>query len=202
MGQSSELNNQYHALRLNLPLFWFTLFDTLKSLIHFFFNSSTLHMLFSLAIHPQQPLQDWNIQYKLVGLPTKCSIELLVWIRKRKFASPTSNHAKILMVTEFEVQYAFSGSDTVLDRSLIDQSNCEFATSHNTIKARERPVTMALTIPPKEAVPLDWNFLQWSFAVLALLCYTGCPQKLLQSGQRYIVVSSLSLFFPGVWQNW
>ena len=35
-------------------------------------------MFFSLAIHPQQPLQDWNIQYKFVGLPTKCLIELLV----------------------------------------------------------------------------------------------------------------------------
>ena len=34
-------------------------------------------MFFSLAIHPQQPLQDSNIQYRLVGLPTKCSIELV-----------------------------------------------------------------------------------------------------------------------------
>ena len=32
-------------------------------------------MFFSLAIHPQQPLQDWNIQYKLVGLPIEHFVE-------------------------------------------------------------------------------------------------------------------------------
>ena len=41
-----------------------------KSVIYFF-SLSTLQMFFSLAIHPQQPLQDWNIQYELVGLPTR-----------------------------------------------------------------------------------------------------------------------------------
>ena len=57
---------------LDLPLFWFSLFDAFKTVIRYFqFYLSILLMFFSLAIHPQQPLQDWNIQYMLVGLPTK-----------------------------------------------------------------------------------------------------------------------------------
>ena len=37
-----------------------------------------LRIFFSLPIHPQEALQNWSIQCKSVGLPTKCSIELLV----------------------------------------------------------------------------------------------------------------------------
>ena len=60
-----------------LTLFSFPLFDTLKSVIHHVqFYLSIFQMFSGLAIHPQQPLQDWNIQHKPVGLPTKCSIEL------------------------------------------------------------------------------------------------------------------------------
>ena len=33
---------------------------------------------FSLPIHPWEALKNWNIQFKPIGLPTKCSIELLV----------------------------------------------------------------------------------------------------------------------------
>ena len=69
---------------LDLLLFRFLSFDTLKSVIHYFqfvnFTHPFLRILFSLPIHPQQTLRIWNTQYKPFGLPTKCSIEHLVEI--------------------------------------------------------------------------------------------------------------------------
>ena len=41
-------------------------------------------MFFSLAIHRQNTLQDWNFQCKPVGLPTKCSRKHLVKNKEEK----------------------------------------------------------------------------------------------------------------------
>ena len=70
--------NQYAVDFQHLLLFWFPLFYTLKFLIHYFQNLSTLCIFFSLPIHHQENQKNWSIQCKSVGLPTKCSIELLV----------------------------------------------------------------------------------------------------------------------------
>ena len=83
----------------HLLLFWFSLFYTLKFLIHFFFKICQLYASFSPLGGPEK------LEYsvcKLVGLPTKCSIELLVFC---KVEHCTSNLAgtKILEI-ELEKQ--------------------------------------------------------------------------------------------------
>ena len=58
-------------------LFSFSLFYTLKFLIHYFQFVNSMD-LFSLPVHPQEALKNWSIQCKPIALLTKCSIELLV----------------------------------------------------------------------------------------------------------------------------
>ena len=60
---------------LALLVFFVLYFIIFNSLFSIF---STLHIFFSLPIHPQEALKNWTIQCKPVGLPTICSIELLV----------------------------------------------------------------------------------------------------------------------------
>ena len=58
-------------------LFWFSLFYTLKFLIHYFQFVNFTHF-FQPSYSPLGALKNSSIQCKPVGLPTKCSIELLV----------------------------------------------------------------------------------------------------------------------------
>ena len=51
---------------------YFKIFNSLFSICQVFAS------FFSLPIHPYEALKNWSIQCKPVGLPTKCSIELLV----------------------------------------------------------------------------------------------------------------------------
>ena len=71
--------NQYDAHGLSsfiaLLISFVSYFKIRKFII---FNLSTLRIFFSLSIHPWETLQNWNIQCKPIGLPTKCSIEFLV----------------------------------------------------------------------------------------------------------------------------
>ena len=64
----------------NLLLFWFTLFHTLKFVIHDFQFVNFTHFFQPLLFTLGRPLQNWNMQCKPFSLLTKCSIELLVLI--------------------------------------------------------------------------------------------------------------------------
>ena len=59
-------------------LFSFSLFYTLKFLIHYFQFVNFMHF-YSLPIHPKEALKNWSIPCKPVALLTKCLIELLVF---------------------------------------------------------------------------------------------------------------------------